>query len=867
MNNFSVKITLKVEIKILSFLILLSVFFSPLALSETHPSGDSIPTVSNLVEDLLPKLKAWWSGDKTPSELSIEDQVFKQLGSLTLLDLAPLSREEIISKLKDDFDISIKTDNSELFNRYFLAYLYSYFEMMFPQPFVFSPLYLHALPNSSPKLVRKEGDNLYFSKNAGDRIINNTFGKFLFDEFSQSTELPDEMTVTFEYSNKLYDQLNEVMLTAQNIKDFIGTHMGVTFKLEKTDPLYKDTQSFIREELLILLKQILDMPFHLRDSMTLKKIVRMGPGYQPPNASEPVKATYNPHTQTIQFMDPTFDELDGDSRGETTILHEMAHAVWSPLSTSLWYGLPLSVQQEYAKLSWDGGTKISDEFITEYSASEVTEDFAEHVAFYIDNSEKLKQETPGKFQWLKKYIFFNVEYFTDSADNIKIFVPSEFEDSKPPYFINSPGESVKFFVQEILSDKVKLTIEIEGLFDDISGVKGISIPLEFKDDYFRIGVSSVDKYPCPLLASFLRVCVIEDKNRPGRYVIQKEIDRDIIYSGFYTIQSISVEDYAGNLKTFWSHLENETEDKSGNATVLLPGKMKESTSKKSINFDEEAVSETLEENTELIVSKTQNGNTLLHVVIPDIHHPSLGNISSHLKYVTLYLKGVTTEKKLTFSIHMNRLSRLHSHFNSPEEPGKIILPVVIPKELISEQYEVSDIRFHSQAFSIFTVRFKGAFFFNHVSDQEDRTVPRVRKEDISLKVLKGLNSKGGNTSLLASIPVEGIEPGRDVLYHIKIRTPDGTILSENESGIARWVLKEDENGDQYISVQFDLKPHHLQGEYMLSYVSLMEGYPIRVRGLHVYGNEQETEDRLIERGIKATVHITAPTDVEERILP
>ena len=868
MNSFSVKTSLRAGIKILSFVILLSVFFSHLASSETHPSGDLIPTASDLVEDLLPKLKVWWSGDKTPSELSIEEQVFNQLGSLTLLDLAPLSREELISKLKDDFNISIKTNNPELFNRYFLAYLYSYFKMMFPQSLVFAPLNLHALPHSSPQLVRREGDNLYFSKNAGDRIINNTFGRFLFDEFSRSASLSDEMTVTFEYSNELYNRLNEVLLTVQNIKDFIETHMGITLGVEETDPLYKDTQPFVREELLILLKQILDMPFHLRDNMALKRIIRMRPDYQPPGAKDPVKADYNSNTQTIRLMDLTFDKLDGDSRGEKTILHEMTHAVWSNLSTSLWYGLPFSVQQEYAALSWSGDSKISDEFISDYSAKDVIEDFAEHVAFYIDNSEKLKKETPEKFEWLKKYIFFNVEYFTDSAGNVKIFVPSELEDSEPPYFVNPPGESVKFFVQEILSDKVKLRVEIEGLFDDISGVEDIFILLKFKDDYLSVKGDSLDKNPCPSPPDFVNNCVITDKNRPGWYVIQKEIDRNRIDSGFYRTHYINVEDYAGNSKTFRSQLRNETEAKSRNATVLLPGKKKEKpTPKPKAIRDKEAVRENLEENTELIVSKTWDENTLVHVVIPDIHHPHLGNISSHLEEVVLYLKGMTTEKKLEFDIDMDKLPELHSRFDSPKKPGKIVLPVIIPKELVSEQYEVSDIRFKNQAFSNFTIRFEGAFFFNHVSDQEDRTVPRVRKGDISLKVLKELNEEGGDTSLLATIPVEGFEPGRYVSYRIKIRTPDGTVLSESNgnwwNNTTRRILKEDENGDQYISVQFDLKPHHLQGEYMLSYISLTEGYPMRIpRGLQIEGNEQGTEDRLIERGIKATVHITAPTAVE-----
>ena len=633
---------LETGIKILLFWVLFFVFSSHPVFSETNPSGDLVLTASedDLSEDLLPKRKTWWSGDKTPDQLSIEEQIFNQLGSLTLLELAPLSREEIISKLKEDFNISIKTDNLTLFNRYFLAYLYSYFERMFPQPFVFPPLYLHALPNSSPQLMRREGDNLYFSKNAGDRVINNTFVRFLFDEFSKSQSLPEEMTVTFEYSNELYDQLNEVMLTNQNIKDFIETHIEVTLGLEKTDPLYKDTQPFVREELLMLLKQILDMPFHLRDSMALKRIVRMRPDYQPPYATQPVKATYNPDTQTIQFMDPTFSELDGDSHGEKIILHEIAHAVWFNLSTSLWYGLPLSIQQEYEKLSWSGDTKISDEFITKYSASEVTEDFAEHVAFYIDNSEKLQNEAPGKFQWLKKYIFFNVEYFTDSAGNVKVFVPSEREDSIPPYFVNSPGESVKLSVQDISSDKVMLIAEIEGLFDDMSGVETIYISLKPKgstsilaafNSGLDISTFSVDKKPCFSPDE----CVITDENRPGWYVIQDKTDADRAYSGFYEIEHIFVEDYSGNEKKFWSQL--------GSQMVYFPGTKKPSRLTVS---DTESIGKNLEKNAQFVVSKTSEGDALVHVVIQDIHYPNLGNISPHLEEVALHLKGVTTKSEL-----------------------------------------------------------------------------------------------------------------------------------------------------------------------------------------------------------------------------
>ena len=50
-------------------------------------------------------------------------------------------------------------------------------------------------------------------------------------------------------------------------------------------------------------------------------------------------------------------------------------------------------------------------------------------------------------------------------------------------------------------------------------------------------------------------------------------------------------------------------------------------------------------------------------------------------------------------------------------------------------------------------------------------------------------------------------------------------------------------------------------------VYLAEDYNPKIPELLIIGDKQITEESLIERNIRAIVHMTAPTDVEERILP
>ena len=50
---------------------------------------------------------------------SIEEQIFEQVGPLTLLELALLSKEELVKKLRSDLNIHIENPEAPLFDRYF----------------------------------------------------------------------------------------------------------------------------------------------------------------------------------------------------------------------------------------------------------------------------------------------------------------------------------------------------------------------------------------------------------------------------------------------------------------------------------------------------------------------------------------------------------------------------------------------------------------------------------------------------------------------------------------------------------------------------------------------------------------------------
>ena len=503
--------------------------------------------------------------DTSTQPSTIEEQVFEQIGPLTLLDLAPLTREEIIQRLKEDLNIHVKSTDTSLFDRYLLSYIYNYFQTMRPSGLDLHSYNLHSLGESSHRLVaRVDENNLYFSTNAGSHTITKNFKEVMDAVFGQTfTVLPYEVRMTFEYNNELYAQLNEAVLSSEDIKDFMKRQSGILFPED-----LENTTSFTREELLMILKQYLDLPVHIRNNLALKRIIRVEHAFSLSSFFSVTLGRYNPNSETITLADAAFEEQNTDNRGEGTFLHEIGHALWAK---SVWEGLSNEAKEAYARLSWYGDERINDEFVTEYSATNIQEDFAEHFSAYINYSSQLKHATESKYNWLREHIFLNVEYVTDVADHLKVFVESEHGDTTPPYFINHPYESIKLTISVDESQEdywrngdANIRVEVSGLFDDLSEIKSIEILMQSRYDYFWIKPPQNFKLCSSVVDNKThKDCVYIDPNNPGGYVFHSFIRLALSYPGDYKIVQVKLEDKAGNKRILRSRL--------GDTAIHFPG--------------------------------------------------------------------------------------------------------------------------------------------------------------------------------------------------------------------------------------------------------------------------------------------------------
>ena len=494
----------------------------------------------------------------------IEEQIFEQLGPLTLLELAPLTKREIVEKLKTDFSVHLKKDPASLFDKYFLSFIYNYFQMMKPDKTQYSLYNLYSLRQPSQQLVSlRGGNNLYFSKNAGDKTITKRF-KELLDAFADEPPafFPDEIIMTFEYNNELYTQMNKAVLSSEDIKAFMKRHSGIVFD-ESSD----ETKVFSHEELIMILKQYLDLPVHIRDNLALKRIVRKKKSLKE-SLFGSIAGEYSHSTETIILNDDTFEAEGQVDEGQRFFLHEIGHALWGK---AIWKGLSSEAREDYEKLSWQGDEKINDEFISDYSTTDVQEDFAEHFSAYINNAETLQHKTLGKYDWLKENIFLGTEYFSDTADNLKIFVESDHGDTTPPYFIDFPFKSVEMTISyedsaldDWPSGRADIKVEVSGLFDDMSGIESMDILMQSEYDYFWMISPDDFKFCNKVSASeFQRDCVLVDPDQPGWYAFYDYEKLSLSYKGYYKVTQIHVKDKAGNEKTLRSHL--------GDVSVFFPG--------------------------------------------------------------------------------------------------------------------------------------------------------------------------------------------------------------------------------------------------------------------------------------------------------
>ena len=855
--------------------------------TESNNSGffeETFNSIYNVFQEWTPTWNLFdESNNSSESSISksVEEQIHLQVGDLSLLDISVvlhdnISRESIMQKLEEDLNIFIIVDDPTLFDKYFLSYIYNYFKVMFPDVStdgkrinVHTPYYLYARNREAFPMVEVDGQNIYFSKNAGNKLITNRFRDII-----QSVEIAamDKIQLTFEYNNKLYFQMNEALLSSEDIKSFITAHTGVTFKLEPTDPYYflhyEQTQDFTRNELLMILEQFLDLPPHIRDSLSLKKIIRATSDFK--TISHPPSGLYVPATQTVFLLDGAFTFQDDNKKGEGTFLHEIGHALWG---FGVWGGLPEEAKEAYKSLSWEGNLQpqiINNDFITDYSTTNVHEDFAEHFSAYINNSKLLQNQTPKKYEWFKKYIFVNTEYFNDaSMDNLKTFVHSDLQDTSSPYFTRLPNESIRVNIKKTVTGEPVIQVEMHNLFDDISGIEEICMNFHLvqffsndekdfisvcRDSFNDSFESSLKYYSCynqTLPSDNSDDCNLFNSNKPGWYLLTKSIETDDYYPGIYQARSINITDKSGNKKYIYSQLED--------ITIDLPGTRKKEEDEEEEELLSHTEKQTVKKNTELVESRTLSGDTLIYMLIPNI-------LPSSTKNISIELSGLNTERKLTYHISLRHLNEIQKQFEAMSKPqnykhtDRISLPIVIPKELPSETYQVSNLFANDRDKKESKIQLSHTTF-DHTSHQADLTLPQAVVEDIKLTVLKGENTQGGDTSIHIEVPFEGIE--HDLLKYysnmILMDMPQGGICH------ARVIT----SSKTLVTAQCDLKPYHQQGEYILSFVTHIEQHDMfsdHITGWQMTGDEYFYEERLSERNIRKTITIETPPLAEESLL-
>ena len=847
--------------------------------TESNNSGffeETFNSIYNVFQEWTPSWNLFdESNNSSEASNSMEKQIHLQIGNLSLLDISlvlhdDISRESILQKLEEDLNIFIAVDDPTLFNKYFLSYIYNYFKVMFPdvstdgrQISVRTPYYLYARNRETFPMVEVNNQNIYFSKNAGNKLITNRFRDII-----QSVEIAamDKIQLTFEYNNKLYFQMNEALLSSEDIKSFITAHTGVSFKLELPDPnyffYYGETQDFTRDELLMMLEQFLILPPHIRDNLSLNKVIRL-------NYYDSKKAgIYHHATQTIFLFNGAFRSQEGS---EGVFLHELGHALWG---FGIWNGLPDEAKEAYESLSWEGfllPETIGNDFITNYSKTNVSEDFAEHFSEYIYNPQALQNKVPKKYEWFKRHIFVNTEYFRDaSMDHLKTFVHSDLQDISSPYFTNPPNESIQAVIKKTVEGKPMVQVEINNLFDDISGIEEICMSFSLfhffsndSKDSIRICRDSFndnfeapsDHSPCynqTLPSTAGSDCNLFNSNKPGWYLLTKSITTDYYYPGIYQARYVGITDISGNKKYIHKKLLEDI-------SIDLPGtKEKEEEEEEEEELLSHTEKQAIKADIDLLESRTLNGDTLVYVLIPNILPSSTNNIS-------IELQGVNTERKLTYHISLRHLNKMQKQFEEMSEaqaykyPDRISLPIVVPKELRGETYQVSNIFAHGNKKKS-KVQLSHTTF-DHTSNQADLTLPQAVVEDIKLTVLKGENKQGGDTSIHIEIPFEGLE--HDIPKHYR-----NTIVMDMPQGgtcYARVITA----SKTLVTAQCDLKPHHQQGEYILSYVSHIELHDMfsrHITGWRMTGDEYVYEERLSERNIRKTITIETPPPAEEPLL-
>lgn len=399
------------------------------------------------------------------------------------------------------------------------------------------PLIFHFTDYVGPKKVwslpLSDGKHIYFAKNAVDLLLGIELQKIA-DEVCRP-EWTGRKTFTVTYTNTVMEQFLRHAATKESLEKVLMKRTGWKLRSVPGEKHYEEEQEFRTEELVTLVKQLMDIPADVFKKMKIKKVTRWRYGAAMPIKT--AKAIYYVQEQKLQFSDAALMDNGTDIYGEGTILHEMGHAFW--------YGVSESTKDKFTGISWvkqnnkwERLSGTSDGFITDYAMTSPEEDFAEHFSAYMHQPELLERRASRKKGYFEDEVFTDASFFSTVAENAKVKIDSPNPDTKDPWLLTELTSSFKA-VATPRNDGSKITdvsLVIDNAMDDISGISpSLHSFVHKENDQYRIIIKLTPEIQSDstyrLIGSFV--------TDPGK-----------LAPGYYQSSTFGLEDMAGNTKFY-----------------------------------------------------------------------------------------------------------------------------------------------------------------------------------------------------------------------------------------------------------------------------------------------------------------------------
>ena len=399
--------------------------------------------------------------------------------------------------------------------------------------------------------IRVEGNVVYISKqafnNTNPRMVTLDGKKgisFSHRAFHALVRFYTENGRDTESAERILDEMFAVQLSVPNIEDLTGEHED-------------NFQDFQPEEILDLISAFAESPEGQYKIPGLKYILRRKDGHPHPlYPGSPAVAWPRGADEDsyIEFMETAFYDPQGATKMSEAsihrlIIHEKAHFLWGNIlsetiknewiTTAGWY------ENEEDVHGWSN--QYTTSFVSPYAhGKNPNEDFAETIAYYITNPNRLLNVSPEKYEFIKKFIMHGNEYILEIREDLKFEVLNLFPDYDYPGKIRGV-----YITAEGREDEDKeVTIELvlnnaEGYNDaaKFARTRLISSNGHIKDMYM---------YPVDGNGHYLK----------GRVTIPSNTK-----SGYWNVDQITIADQAGNKRMegivdfgFMLYINNVTED-------------------------------------------------------------------------------------------------------------------------------------------------------------------------------------------------------------------------------------------------------------------------------------------------------------------